>query len=105
MPNAAKREHKKRRASGTPAPRARSRALTSLTDQEIERMAARDTDNPAADEAYWASAAVGLPAGKTYIHAGFDSDVVRWFKSKGRGYQTRMNAVLRRYMEAQRKAG
>jgi len=31
---------------------------------------------------------------------------VDWFKQQGRGYQTRMNAVLRRYMEAQsRKAG
>jgi uncharacterized protein (DUF4415 family) len=35
----------------------------------------------------------------------FDADVVAWFKAGGRGYQTRMNAVLRRFMEAQRKAG
>ncbi|MFL5182011.1 MAG: BrnA antitoxin family protein, partial [Microvirga sp.] len=34
-----------------------------------------------------------------------DADVLAWFKSRGRGYQTRINAVLRRYMEAQRRAG
>jgi len=39
------------------------------------------------------------------VNAKFDVDVVDWFKSQGRGYQTRMNAVLRRYMEAHRKAG
>lgn len=44
---------------------------------------------------------MGLPPGKTSIHASFDRDVVAFFKSGGRGYQTRMNAVLRRYMEAQ----
>jgi uncharacterized protein (DUF4415 family) len=32
-------------------------------------------------------------------------DVVDWFKARGRFYQSRMNAVLRRYMEAHRKAG
>ena len=29
-----------------------------------------------------------------------DRDVISWFKSQGRGYQTRMNALLRAYMEA-----
>jgi putative PIN family toxin of toxin-antitoxin system len=32
-----------------------------------------------------------------------DRDVIDWFKSQGDGYQTRINAVLRRYMEAQRR--
>lgn len=91
---------RKARRSGTDVAR-----LAALSEADIERMAANDADNPATDESYWADAAVGLPPPKTYIHAGFDSDVVKWFKSKGRGYQTRMNAVLRRYMETQRKAG
>ena len=34
-----------------------------------------------------------------------DDDVLIWFKGQGRGYQTRINVVLRRYMEAQKKAG
>jgi uncharacterized protein (DUF4415 family) len=30
----------------------------------------------------------------------FDADILDWFKAQGRGYQTRMNAVLRSYYEA-----
>ncbi len=30
-----------------------------------------------------------------------DPDVIAWFKAQGRGYQTRMNAVLRAYVHAQ----
>ncbi|MGA3157790.1 MAG: BrnA antitoxin family protein [Steroidobacteraceae bacterium] len=29
-----------------------------------------------------------------------DSDVIDWFRAQGRGYQSRMNALLRAYMEA-----
>lgn len=80
--------------------------LRNLPEEEIERRAAQDEDNPATSEEDWADAFVGLPPAKTSVHANFDSDVVSWFKAQGRGYQTRMNAVLRRYMEAQdKKAG
>jgi uncharacterized protein (DUF4415 family) len=41
---------------------------------------------------------------KTQITAKFDADVVNWFKSQGRGYQGRMNAVLRSFVEAQRRS-
>ena len=34
-----------------------------------------------------------------------DEDVLTWFKSQGRGYQTQIDAVLRRYVDAHRKAG
>jgi uncharacterized protein (DUF4415 family) len=77
--------------------------VRALTEDEIERMAAADEDNPATDEQDWADAAIGLPPRKMRIHATIDADVVAWFKSHGPGYQTRMNAVLRHYMEAQRK--
>lgn len=51
------------------------------------------------DDFDWARAEVGIPAPKQQLTVRFDSDLVRWFKSQGVGYQTRMNAVLRRYME------
>ena len=86
--------------------------LRSLSEAEIERLASADPDNPATlgdDE--WDDAIVGLPPldifahesrpAKRTIHARFDSDVVAFFQHGGRGYQDRMNAVLRRYMEAQ----
>ncbi|WP_244475661.1 BrnA antitoxin family protein [Methylobacterium sp. Leaf466] len=74
--------------------------LRTLPEGEIERMAANDGDNPATlSEDEWSNAVVGAPLPKTPIHASFDSDVVAFFKRGGRGYQMRMNAVLRRYME------
>jgi uncharacterized protein (DUF4415 family) len=83
-------------------------ALRAMPEDAIERMAAEDADNPAtvSDDA-WAGATVYAPPGKTAIHATFDRDVVAFFKQGGRGYQTRMNAVLRHYMETQqaKKAG
>ena len=33
-----------------------------------------------------------------------DSDVVEWYRSQGSGYQTRINALLRAYMEKQKNA-
>ena len=76
-------------------------ALRAMPEAEIELNPAEDEENPATDESHWAEATIGLPPGKTPIHASFDRDVVDFFKRDGRGYQTRMNAVLRRYMEAQ----
>ena len=34
---------------------------------------------------------------KTGIHIKIDNDVLSWFKAQGKGYQTKMNAVLRKY--------
>ncbi len=82
--------------------RARIRALT---EADIERMARKDADNPSSDASHWADAVIGLPQLKVDIHARFDVDVVKWFKAQGRGYQTRMNAVLRRYMDANASSG
>lgn len=79
--------------------------VDAFTDLEIERMAAADMENPASNAADWATATIGLPTLKTPVNAKFDADVVDWFRSQGRGYQTRMNAAPRRYMEAHRKAG
>jgi uncharacterized protein (DUF4415 family) len=40
--------------------------------------------------------------GKVSVHLRVDPDVFAWFKSKGKGHLTRMNAVLRAYYEANR---
>ncbi len=79
--------------------------IARLSDAQIERMAARDADNPATKREDWAKSFIGAPPLKTPVNAKFDVDVVAWFKAQGRGYQSRMNAVLRRYMEVHRKAG
>jgi uncharacterized protein (DUF4415 family) len=40
------------------------------------------------------------PPGKAQLTLRLDSDVLEWFRRQGRGYQTRINALLRAYMEA-----
>lgn len=37
---------------------------------------------------------------KALLSLRVDADVIEWFKSQGAGYQSRMNALLRAYMEA-----
>lgn len=39
---------------------------------------------------------------KTHLTVRFDPDIVEWFKSQGKGYQSRMNDALRQYMEEYR---
>ncbi len=47
----------------------------------------------------------GFPEPKRQLTVRIDGDVIDWFKAPGKGYQTRMNAVLRAYVEAQRHVG
>lgn len=51
---------------------------------------------------FWKSARVVVPAGKTSVHLRLDNDVVEWFRARGKGHLTLMNAVLRAYVEAQK---
>jgi len=53
---------------------------------------------------FWKSARIVLPPGKTSVHLRLDSDIVEWFRSRGKGHLTRMNAVLRAYVEAQNRS-
>jgi uncharacterized protein (DUF4415 family) len=56
------------------------------------------------DEDFWRNARVVMPdaKGKTSVHLRVDSYVFEWFKHQGKGHLTRMNAVLRAYMESRR---
>ena len=53
----------------------------------------------------WSSARLVVPDVKGAISLRLDADVLAFFKAQGKGYQTRMNAVLRSFMEAQKKQG
>jgi uncharacterized protein (DUF4415 family) len=57
-------------------------------------------ESEAADEEFWKKARVVMPQGKTSVHLRIDRDVFEWFKEQGDGHLTRMNAVLRSYVEA-----
>ena len=54
-------------------------------------------------EDFWKSARVVVPPGKTSVHLRLDRDVAEWFRAQGKGHLTRMNAVLRAYVEAQKR--
>ena len=69
-----------------------------LSDTDIDT-----TDIPPLDDDFFANAEVRLPKKKVPITIRLDSDVVAWFRSMGKGYQTHINAVLRTYMRTQRK--
>jgi uncharacterized protein (DUF4415 family) len=71
------------------------------TDEQLEQLVAEDEEERelAPD---WANAFLVLPEPKAQITLRVDRDVLRFFKSQGQGYQTRMNAVLRSYVLAHR---
>jgi len=80
--------------------------LAKLTEEDIERMARSDPDHPGLDDDFWRQVEeVEGPQPKEAISIKLDRDVLAFFRKQGRGYQTRINAVLRRYMQARRKAG
>ena len=84
-----------------PKPLKRSKVQS---DAEIEAAVAADPDAaPLADAAFWRDAKVVMPEGKEKVTLRVDRDVLRWFKAQGRGYQSRMNAVLRSYVTAHSK--
>lgn len=80
----------------------------SLSQIRAMRERCEDKTSPDAPEAeslgadFWRSARVVMPGGKTSVHLRLDSDVVEWFKASGKGHLTRMNAVLRAYVDAQK---
>ncbi|MEL6583492.1 MAG: BrnA antitoxin family protein [Pseudomonadota bacterium] len=62
-----------------------------------------DYEGPAEFEVDWSRAEPSAPLAKRAISLRVDHDVLEFFKAQGKGYQTRMNAVLRSYMEAKLK--
>jgi uncharacterized protein (DUF4415 family) len=85
----------------TEAQRANLRALAARPDSEIDL-----SDAPEMTDEEWKNAERGhfyRPV-KRQITARVDADVLEWLKSHGKGYQSRINAILRREMLAAHKA-
>lgn len=75
--------------------------LDAMTDEDIARAVAADPD-AAPPDSDWSRARVVLPPGKDNVTLRIDRDVLAWYRGTGKGFHTRMNAVLRAYMEAHR---
>lgn len=72
------------------------RRLRNMRDQDIEL-----ADIPPLNARFFKTAKLRLPQPKSLVTMRLDPDVIQWFKRVGKGYQTRINAVLRMYIETQ----
>ena len=79
----------------TPAERAELEAIAAMPDDQIDT-----SDAPFLPDAVWVKA-VDFPHTKKLISLRIDEDVIAYFKHTGNRYQTRINAVLRSYVNAQ----
>jgi uncharacterized protein (DUF4415 family) len=73
-------------------------AAAALTPAEIEAAIASDSDE-AGLELDWTQATVELPRPKAVLNMRIDRDILEFFKSQGKGYQTKINALLRSYVD------
>jgi uncharacterized protein (DUF4415 family) len=76
--------------------------LDRMTEEEIERTSPPELANLPAD--FWKDAVLVVPESKVPISLRVDRDVLDWFRQSGPRYQSRMNAVLRSYMEQSRRS-
>ncbi len=74
-----------------------------LTDAEIDAAIANDPDWDEFKDIDWSDAVLVMPARKKAISIRVDEDVLDFFKKEGAGYQRRINAVLRSYMQQKAK--
>lgn len=70
-------------------------AVAAMPDEDIDY-----SDAPYQPDAVWIRAAKALPPTKKQITLRIDAEVLEFFKHTGKRYQSRMNAVLRAYVEA-----
>ncbi len=70
-----------------------------MTDKEIETQMRDDPDWKDFMDIDWSKATIVYPQPKNAVSIRLDSDVLDFFKASGKGYQTRINAVLRHFMQ------
>lgn len=69
--------------------------LAEMDDEAIDT-----SDIAELDDDFFQKAELRVPA-KQPVTLRIDEDVLVWFKAQGKGYQTRINKLLRQYMESQ----
>jgi uncharacterized protein (DUF4415 family) len=72
--------------------------VDALKDEDIDF-----SDIPELGEAFFQNANIRLPERKVPVCMRLDREVVDWFKARGKGYQSRINAVLKAFIERQKK--
>ncbi len=74
--------------------------LQSLSESDVRKGLEKDPDIRLTDATFWKKAKVVLPQVKQTVTIRLDADLLTWLRRQ-KGYQTRINAVLRTYMDAQ----
>ena len=72
-----------------------------MSEAELDAVIAADRDDPGNHPEFWDRAHLVFP-NKERVTLRLDADVLNWFRRQGRGYQARINAVLRRHFEHSR---
>lgn len=75
--------------------------VRALTHEEIE--ASIDFEDEGEFDLSKATAELPQPLAKRQLTVRLDGDIIEWFRESGKGYQTRMNQVLRSYVEARKR--
>ncbi len=87
-----------RQTNTTKESRTNWRKLTTVPDDHVDT-----SEIPELDEVFFREAKLRLPKGKQLVSIRVDTDILDWFKQQGKGYQTRINAILRAYVRAHRR--
>ena len=77
--------------------------IDAMTDDDIERAMRDDPDWADFIDIDWSKAEWVVPVAKKALSIRLDQDIVDFFQASGKGYQTRINAVLRHYMSEEKK--
>jgi uncharacterized protein (DUF4415 family) len=77
------------------------RKLSNKSARAIRKGISADHDARPTNDAFWKSAKVVMPEPKEIVTMRLDADLLRWLRRRP-GYQTRINAILRAYMQANR---
>ena len=81
--------------------------LDAMTEAELEQAIADDPDWRDVPRDWYRGAEAVMPRAKVPVSIRLDADLVEFFRGQGRGWQTRVNAILRAYANAKQdtKAG
>jgi uncharacterized protein (DUF4415 family) len=78
--------------------------VDAMTDEDIERAMRDDPDWQDFMDIDWSKAKMVIPDKKKAISIRLDPDIIDFFQATGKGYQTRINAVLRHFVDEQKRS-
>jgi uncharacterized protein (DUF4415 family) len=87
-----------RQANTKRGSRTKWRKLAALPQSKIDI-----SEVPELDEDFFREATLRLPQAKQLVSIRIDRDVLDWFKQQGKGYQTKINAVLQAYVRGHKR--